>query len=107
MRLFPKDDEPEHHADDGVSEGTALCRSFASYGAASAYVQLYVLKTYRRLVYRPLAERISVGYHVSNGTRFPFRWMCVTSMVEHGCGARCSPQCNLCSEQGRGYPLAQ
>jgi hypothetical protein len=35
MRLYPKDDEPEHHADGGVSEGTALCRSFASYGAAS------------------------------------------------------------------------
>jgi len=41
--LYPKDDEPEHHADGGVSEGTALCRSFASYGAASGYVQLYVL----------------------------------------------------------------
>ena len=97
MRLFPKDDEPEHHADGGVSEGTALCRSIARYGAASE----------RRLGYRPLAERISVGCHVSNGTRFPFRWMCVPSMVEHGCGARCSPQCNLGREQGSGYPLAQ
>jgi hypothetical protein len=44
MRLYPKEDEPEHHADGGVSEGTAICRSFASYGAASEYVQMYVLE---------------------------------------------------------------
>ena len=72
LRLYPKADQPEHRAADGVSEGTALCRSFASYGAASEYVQMYVshfLLLRSPLGLAPAGARL-IGYPAHEVVRF-------------------------------------
>ena len=49
----------------------------------------------RCLGYRPLAERLSVGCHVSNGTRFLFRWMCVPTLWRNMVAARGVPHSEI------------